>query len=40
MKILVTGAVGFIGFHVAKRLAERGDEVSGSTGSTITTIRS
>jgi UDP-glucuronate 4-epimerase len=26
---LVTGAAGFIGFHVAKRLAERGDEVVG-----------
>lgn len=29
MKILVTGAAGFIGFHVAKRLLERGDEVLG-----------
>lgn len=29
MKILVTGAAGFIGFRVAKRLAERGDEVTG-----------
>ena len=29
MKILVTGAVGFIGFHVAKALLERGDEVVG-----------
>ena len=26
-KILVTGAAGFIGFHTARRLAERGDEV-------------
>lgn len=29
MKILVTGAAGFIGFHVAKRLLDRGDEVVG-----------
>ena len=29
MKHLVTGAAGFIGFHVAKRLMERGDEVVG-----------
>ena len=29
MKILVTGAAGFIGFHVAKRLLERGDHVVG-----------
>ena len=29
MKILVTGAAGFIGMHVARRLAERGDEVIG-----------
>lgn len=29
MKILVTGAAGFIGFHVAKRLLERGDSVVG-----------
>lgn len=27
MKILVTGGAGFIGFHVAKALIERGDEV-------------
>jgi UDP-glucuronate 4-epimerase len=29
VKILVTGTAGFIGFHLAKRLAERGDEVFG-----------
>jgi UDP-glucuronate 4-epimerase len=29
MKILLTGTAGFIGFHVAKRLIERGDEVIG-----------
>ncbi|MGI9522873.1 MAG: NAD-dependent epimerase [Hyphomicrobiaceae bacterium] len=29
MKILVTGSAGFIGFHVAKRLIERGDWVMG-----------
>ncbi len=29
MKILVTGNVGFIGFHTAKRLLERGDSVVG-----------
>jgi len=29
MKTLVTGAAGFIGFHVAKALLERGDEVVG-----------
>lgn len=29
MKILVTGAAGFIGFHLCKRLAERGDTVVG-----------
>jgi UDP-glucuronate 4-epimerase len=29
MKIMVTGAAGFIGFHVSKRLLERGDEVIG-----------
>ncbi|MEQ9565673.1 MAG: NAD-dependent epimerase, partial [Pseudomonadales bacterium] len=29
MKILVTGAAGFIGFHTSLRLLERGDEVVG-----------
>ena len=29
MKILVTGAAGFIGYHTVRRLAERGDEVVG-----------
>src|SRR4051812_22400313 len=29
MKALVTGNAGFIGFHVAKRLLERGDSVIG-----------
>jgi len=29
LKILVTGAAGFIGFHTAKMLLERGDEVVG-----------
>jgi UDP-glucuronate 4-epimerase len=29
LKILVTGAAGFIGMHTAKRLLERGDEVLG-----------
>jgi UDP-glucuronate 4-epimerase len=29
MRILVTGTAGFIGFHVAKRLLARGDEVVG-----------
>ncbi|MHC4524443.1 MAG: GDP-mannose 4,6-dehydratase, partial [Planctomycetota bacterium] len=29
MKILVTGTAGFIGYHLAKRLIERGDEVVG-----------
>ena len=29
MNILVTGAAGFIGFHLSKRLAERGDTITG-----------
>jgi UDP-glucuronate 4-epimerase len=29
VRVLLTGAAGFIGFHVAKRLLERGDEVVG-----------
>jgi len=29
MRVLVTGAAGFIGFHTARRLIERGDEVVG-----------
>jgi len=29
VKILVTGAAGFIGMHCAERLLERGDEVAG-----------
>jgi len=29
MKILITGTAGFIGFHLAQRLAQRGDEVVG-----------
>ena len=29
MKILITGAAGFIGFHIAKRLLENGQEIIG-----------
>ena len=29
MKILVTGTAGFIGFHLSRKLIERGDEVVG-----------
>jgi UDP-glucuronate 4-epimerase len=29
MKVLITGAPGFIGFHTVKALLERGDEVVG-----------
>lgn len=29
MKILITGTAGFIGFHTAKRMLERGDEIVG-----------
>ena len=29
MKILLTGCAGFIGYHVAKALLERGDDVIG-----------
>ncbi len=34
MRVLVTGTAGFIGFHLARRLLERGDEVVGVDGLT------
>lgn len=34
MKVFVTGSAGFIGFHLAKRLLERGDQVHGYDGMT------
>ncbi|HTJ01363.1 MAG TPA: NAD-dependent epimerase/dehydratase family protein [Methylovirgula sp.] len=34
MRILITGSAGFIGFHLARRLLERGDEVVGIDGFT------
>lgn len=34
MRVLVTGSAGFIGFHLAARLLERGDEVVGVDGFT------
>jgi nucleoside-diphosphate-sugar epimerase len=30
VRVLVTGAAGFIGYHVARALCERGDEVVGT----------
>ena len=29
MRILITGSAGFIGFHLSRRLLDRGDEVVG-----------
>jgi UDP-glucuronate 4-epimerase len=34
MRVLVTGSAGFIGYHLASRLLERGDEVVGVDGFT------
>lgn len=34
MRVLVTGSAGFIGFHLARRLLERGDAVVGADGFT------
>ena len=38
--VLVTGAAGFIGFHVAQRLLAQGSEIVGADSITIIMIRS